>query len=188
NAGARYVDMYEQVKDTGKLGRELRTEYLNRSIKYLTKSIAMHPKYTNSYLNLGIVYYKMHIPDSSAKYWGIAKYIYPDHPSLKKYYPLLGQSYMDEAEALHQQGKIQEALVALKKGVQADNSNPDIWYNLGGAYFTIHQWDSARYAWNATTSLLQARKDTALTRRLGPITMKGLSNLPAPTTTVNGIK
>jgi tetratricopeptide (TPR) repeat protein len=188
NAGARYVDMYEQIKDTGKKGNELRTQYLNKSIQYLSKSIAMHPKYTNSFLNLGIVYYKMHIPDSAKKYWDIAKQLYPDHPSLKKYYPLLGQSYMDEAEMLHQQGKIPLALAALKNGLKADNTNPDLWYNLGGAYFTLNQWDSARYAWNATNALLQSKKDTALTRRLGPITMKGLSNLPAPTTTVNGIK
>lgn len=188
NAGARYVDLYEQVKDTGKAGRDLRAEYLNKSIQYLQKSISMHPTYTNSYLNLGIVYYKLHLPDSADKYWGIAKRLYPDHPSLKKYYPLLGQSYMDKAEMLHQQGKIPEALVSLKKGLQADNNNPDIWYNLGGAYFTLKQWDSARYAWNATNALLQAKKDTALTHRLGPITLKGLSNLPAPTTNVNGIR
>jgi tetratricopeptide (TPR) repeat protein len=70
------------------------------------------------------------------------------------------------------------AIIALKKGLMADNTNPDLWYNIGGAYFTIKQWDSARYAWNAA---IQLKPDYELAK-------KGLAALPPQVNNVAGIK
>ncbi|MGP8217147.1 MAG: tetratricopeptide repeat protein [Bacteroidia bacterium] len=180
NAGARYLDLAEQIKDTSKAGKALVQEDIDKSIRFLRKSIAMHPTYTNSYLNMGIAFYKLEIPDSSKKYWDIAKRLYPDHPNLKQYFPLLAHSYLNQAMAFGRQNKAPEAIIALKKGLFADNTNPDLWYNIGGAYFTIKQWDSARYAWNVA---LQLKPDYALAKQ-------GLSALPPPTpgVVIKGIK
>ncbi|HXP52671.1 MAG TPA: hypothetical protein VN922_22140, partial [Bacteroidia bacterium] len=172
------LDLSESIKDTSKAGKALSSEYIEKSIKFLRKSIQMHPTYTNSYLNLGIAFYKLEIPDSAKKYWDIARKLYPDHPNLKQYMPLLAHSYLNKAMELGRENKAPEAIIALKKGLIADNTNPDLWYNIGGAYFTVHQWDSARYAWNVA---LQLKPDY-------PQAKQGLGALPAPTTTVTGIK
>ncbi len=178
NAGARYLDMAEAVKDTSKAGKALVSEDINKSIKYLRRSIEMHPTYTNSYLNLGIAFYKLEIPDSAKKYWEYARKLYPDHPNLKQYFPLLAHSYLNQAMEDGKVNNAPAAIIALKKGLMADNTNPDLWYNIGGAYFTIKQWDSARYAWNAA---LQLKPDYDLAK-------KGLAALPPQVNNVAGIK
>ena len=139
----------------------------------------MHPTYTNSYLNLGIAFYKLQMPDSSKKYWDYAKKLYPDHPNLKQYYPLLANSYLNQAMEFGRENKAPQAIIALKKGLYANNNNPDLWYNLGGAYFTVHEWDSARFAWQCA---LQLKPDYDLAK-------KGLSALPPQgKDTVRGIR
>jgi tetratricopeptide (TPR) repeat protein len=178
NAGARFLDLAEQVKDTGKKGAEEKNKLIAKSIFYLEKSIRMHPKYTNSYLNLGIAYYKLELPDSAKKYWDKAKQLYPDHPNLKTYFPLLGRQYLNVAMQDGNQGKTRDAITALKKGLFADNTNPDLWYNIGGAYFTVKQYDSARYAWMVT---LQMKPDYAQAKQ-------GLGALPPKVNDVAGIK
>ncbi len=179
NAGARYLDKAETIKDTSKASKALVNEYINKSVSLLRKSIQMHPTYTNSYLNLGIAFYKLQMPDSSKKYWDYAKKLYPDHPNLKQYYPLLANSYLNQAMEFGRENKAPQAIIALKKGLYANNNNPDLWYNLGGAYFTVHEWDSARFAWQCA---LQLKPDYDLAK-------KGLSALPPQgKDTVRGIR
>jgi cytochrome c-type biogenesis protein CcmH/NrfG len=50
----------------------------------------------------------------------------------------------------------------MKKALMHDSTNANIWYNIGGAYFTIQQYDSARYAWLKT---LQYQPDNADAKR-----------------------
>ena len=68
-------------------------------------------------------------------------------------------------------GDIEGAIRIMKKALRADNDNADVWYNLGGAYFTVKQYDSARYAWNTTLTLKPEY----------PQAKQGLSALPPPT-------
>jgi len=178
NAGARYLDKAETIKDTSKESKALINQYITKSVTLLRRSIQMHPTYTNSYLNLGIAFYKLQMPDSSKKYWDYAKKLYPDHPNLKQYYPLLASSYLTQAMEFGRENKAPEAIIALKKGLVANNNNADLWYNLGGAYFTVHAWDSARFAWNCA---LQLKPDYDLAK-------KGLAALPPPQNTVTGIR
>src|SRR6185312_3203691 len=140
-------------------------------------AVAMHPTYTTSFLNLGIAYWKLDKLDSAKMYWDHARKLYPDHPSLKQYYDLLGQSYLNRAVEMGKTGNYLGAIAEMKKGLQGDNGNPDLWYNLGGAYFTVKYYDSARYCWNAA---LQLKSDY-------PQARQGLSALPPPTTNVTGI-
>jgi tetratricopeptide (TPR) repeat protein len=178
NAGARYIDLAEQVKDTTVKGKRKKDSLLGRSVYYLRRSIAMHNTYTNSYLNLGIVYWKLNMPDSAKKYWDRARQLYPDHPNLKQYYPLLGVQYLNLGMAYGKTGDVRKAINALKNGLFADNSNPDLWYNIGGAYFTEKQYDSARYAWTVTLQL----------KANYPQAKQGLSALPPKQVDVAGVK
>ena len=66
------------------------------------------------------------------------------------------------------QQKPLDAIRELRKGIATDSTMPELWYNMGGAYFTMQKWDSARYAWNRT---LQLKPDYA-------DAMKGLQAIP----------
>jgi len=173
NAGARFLDMAEKTHNS-----DSQKILIATSIHYLDKAITMHPTYTTSYLNLGIAYWKLDKLDSAKMYWDHARRLYPDHPSLPEYYKLLGQSFLNKAVEEGKNGKYFDAIVDMKKGLQGDNNDPDLWYNLGGAYYTVKYWDSARYCWSAA---LQLKPDYAQAKQ-------GLSALPPAEKTINGIR
>jgi len=155
NAGARYVDMAEKTKDPAKAN-----DYLRKAITYLAKSINMHKTYVNSYLNLGVAYYKLNEPDSAKMCWDIAKKLYPNHPNLAEYYPLLAEGFMNKGLLMSRdKNNLIMAIAEMKKGLLYDPKDANIWYNIGGAYFTIGQYDSARAAWTKTLQLKPNYKD-----------------------------
>ena len=68
------------------------------------------------------------------------------------YQPLLAKSYLNKARVVGANNPL-IAIAEIKKGISEDSTIADLWYNLGGAYFSIHQYDSARYAWIKTLQL-----------------------------------
>jgi tetratricopeptide (TPR) repeat protein len=163
NAGARYIDLAEKSKDQAKSDA-----YVRQSIYYLAKSVKLYKGYVNSYLNLGVAYYKLNQPDSAKMCWEFARKLYPTHPNLHMYFPLLGQSYLHKAMEIGKNGNLAAAIEEMKKGLPYAPTDASIYYNIGGAYFTIHQYDSARAEW---TKALQLKPDYADAKR-------GLAALP----------
>ncbi len=45
------------------------------------------------------------------------------------------------------------AISELRKATELAPDSARFWYNLGGAYFTVKNYDSARIAWNMTLKL-----------------------------------
>lgn len=163
NAGARYIDLAERAKDPKESNM-----YVRKSIQCLAKSLTLNKGYVNSYLNLGVAYYKLDEPDSAKMCWDIAYKLYPNHPNLKEYYPLLAESYLHKGIAMGKAGNLEAAIKVMKKGLPYDPRDYNIWYNIGGAYFTIHQYDSARVAWTRTLQLKPGFPDA----------VRGMSALP----------
>lgn len=145
NAGARYIELADEIKDKDKAKQNA---YLRLSIHCLEKAISMDKSYVTSYLNLGVAYYSLNEPDSAKMYWDIAKKQYPDHPKLKIYYPLLAKAYMFKGMTIGEKGNLEAGVQEMKKGIPFGPNDPDLWYNLGGAYFTLKQYDSAKMAWD----------------------------------------
>lgn len=156
NAGARYIDLSEKEKDSVKS-----RHYMDKAIYYLRKSITLHPGYVNSYLNIGVAYYKLRMPDTAKYYWDIARKYYPHHPSLAQYYPLLANLYMNVGLEEGKKGNIPQAINLMEKGLANDSTNAILWDNLGGASFSIGRYDIANYAWIKTLKLDPANADAA---------------------------
>jgi tetratricopeptide (TPR) repeat protein len=127
--------------------------YLDSAKKYLYKALTINKSYMASFVNLATVYFHFSMPDSAKIYIDKVRQIYPNHPSLGKVSNLVGQLYLGKAMTLGGQQKPYEAIKELVKGVDVDPNNPSMWYNLGGAYYTVGKWDSARYAWSTTLQL-----------------------------------
>ena len=147
NAGARYIDLSEKPEN-----KDRETEFVNKAIVHLEKAIAIHPKYVNGYLNLGIAYYKQKDYIKTEAAWKKAEQLYPHHPLLKTYYPTLAIAYLNKARELGP-NKAAEAIAQIGKALEFDPNNAEIWYNLGGAYFTIKEFDKAKQAWLRTLEL-----------------------------------
>jgi tetratricopeptide (TPR) repeat protein len=147
NAGKAYVDLSEMPENKAR-----EKELLAKAIYHLNRSVSIHSQYVNGYLNLGVCYFKLKDFDRAKVYWDKAKSIFPNNPYLKRNFPLLGTAYLNEALKIGGKDP-QKAIDLLEKSVVCDPANPDLWYNLGGACFTVKNYKRAKEAWDQTLLL-----------------------------------
>lgn len=147
NAGKAYIDMSE--KPENKLQE---TELIKKGIYHLSRSVSVHNKYVNGYLNLGVAYFKLKDYEKAKQNWDRAKEIYPSNPFVKRNLELLGATYFNEGMSIGSKN-ITEAIRWMEKAVSIDSTNSEYWYNIGGASFTVKDYDKARHAWTKTLQL-----------------------------------
>ena len=173
NAGTGYIRLSMEPENSKRVRGLLDTAMI-----YLHRSISIFKTFDVSYFNLGVCYMNTGNPDMAKFYWDTTRMITPTYPPLQDKGPLLAKGFLTEAMQLAAQNKVQQALYELKQGIRSDNANPDVWYNLGGAYYTIKQFDSARYCWNAALLLkpdyTQAKQGLSALPRQGKDTVKGI--------------
>ncbi len=143
NVAASYISMADFAKDDS-----TKKVYLRTAIKLLGNAISARPGFVAGFLNQGIAYYKLGIIDSAEICIDSVKKNYPNYPSLKSMYSLLAAYHMKNGWTSYgQYGKYPQAIAEFKKGLEMDPQNGDLWYNLGGAYFSNKQPKEAIEAW-----------------------------------------
>ena len=75
-------------------------------------------------------------------------------------------------------GKYAEAIAEFKKGISVDSTVPGLWYNLGGAYFSIKEYKEAIAAWQVCLKLKPDYNDA----RMGMQTSIAILNSAVPQT------
>ena len=158
NVAAAMITMSDLEKNDS-----VRSKLLHGSIGLLGKAIEIHPGFVAGFLNRGIAYYKLGQMDSAKLCLDSVKANYPNYPSLKNLYTLLGNYYTKSGwDKYGQFGKYPEAIKEFQIGISIDSTNAELWYNLGGAYFSNKQYKDAVDAWNMTLKLnpqhMQARQ------------------------------
>jgi len=149
DAGWCYLGLSESPKNKPEEARA----YLDSARKYLYKAVGISKNYVAGFVNLATAYFHLGLPDSAKLYLDKVKALYPNYPSLKKISGLVAGLYINSAMVYGGQKNTRHAITDLKNGISLQPDNPDLWYNLGGAYFTNQQIDSAQYAWNITLKL-----------------------------------
>ncbi len=147
NAGKAYVDLSELPENKGR-----EKELLEKGIYHLKRSIAIHDKYVNGYLNIGVAYFKLNDFENAENYWTTAKQIYPNNPFLKRNFELLGATYFNKGMTIGGKDPV-TAIKWLEKAATIDSLNTEYWYNIGGASFTIKDYEKARKAWTRTLQI-----------------------------------
>lgn len=147
NAGKAYIDLSEMPENKAQ-----ETELIKKGIYHLSRSVAIHDKYVNGYLNLGVAYFKLKEYDKAKQNWDIAKVIYPNNPFVKRNMELLGATYYNQGMTIGGKNPV-EAIKLMEKAVSIDSTNAEYWYNIGGASFTIKDYVKARSAWTKTLQL-----------------------------------
>ena len=156
NVAAALITMSDNEKN-----EKIKNEELHRSISILTKAISIHPKFVAGFLNRGIAYYKLGILDSAKMCLDSVRANYPNYPTLKTLYSLLGDYHMKNGwNNYGQYGKYPEAIAEFKTGIEIDSTNSELWYNLGGAYFSNKQYKEAIDAWNVALRLNPTHQQT----------------------------
>ncbi|MBC7553075.1 MAG: tetratricopeptide repeat protein [Taibaiella sp.] len=149
NVAAAYISMADA--DTVEASKNA---YLHKAIGMLAKAIAIHPTFVAGYLNQGIAYYKLGMLDSAQRCLDSVRQNYPNYPTLRNLYSLLGEYHMRNGWNKYGKfGKYPEAINEFQLGIKIDSTNPELWYNLGGAYFSNKQAAEAISAWNMTIKL-----------------------------------
>ncbi len=147
NAGKAYIDLSEKPENKAQ-----EVELIKKGMYHLSRSVTIHNKYVNGYLNLGVGYFKLKEYDKAKANWDKAREIYPSNPFIKRNLELLGSTYFNEGMTLGAKD-IPAAIVWLEKAVSVDSTNVEYWYNLGGACFTNKDFGKARIAWTKTLTL-----------------------------------
>ncbi|MGB3946889.1 MAG: tetratricopeptide repeat protein [Bacteroidia bacterium] len=147
NAGKAYIDLSEKPENKAQ-----EVELLKKAIYHLNRSVSIHKEYVNGYLNIGVAYFKLKEYDKALAYWQTAKRIYPNNPFLKRNIKLLSTVYYNNAMSVGKT-KPEEAIKWLEKAVETDAENADYWYNLGGASYTVGDFEKAKKAWTKTLQL-----------------------------------
>ncbi len=148
NAGARYIDLSERPENKAQ-----EKELLAKAIHYLDKALLIHPRYVTSYINRGLVYYKQGDLEKTKENWDMVEVYYPHYPDIPRYRDVLAVGYLNRALTFGKEQKFNEAIVAMETGIHIAPGNAEIWYNLGGAYYTIKNYPKAIEAWEKTIQL-----------------------------------
>ncbi|MHB8259571.1 MAG: tetratricopeptide repeat protein [Bacteroidia bacterium] len=139
NAGARWIDLSERPEN-----KAHEKEYLEKARGYLDHALQLHPKYVNGYLNLGLAYFKLRDYNKAEEIWGTAYRLYPSNPYLVSYYRVLSNVYIQQAFQDAKDKKLQNSLYWFERASKIFPQDPEIWYNLGGAAFSVGDYAKAR--------------------------------------------
>jgi len=154
NAGGHLIATSEKPENKAK-----EQQMIKEGIVYLDKSLQIHPKFVNGWLNLGLGYYKLQELEKADSCWKMARLYFPSNPLLKQMFPLLAQSYMNRGIMLGGKQQYPEAIMSMQKAASIDSTNADIWYNMGGAYYSIKQYNDAYRAWSKALQINPEHKD-----------------------------
>lgn len=159
NAGAQYInsaDWPESKKDSSLVKRGELTptqrQLIEKGIGYLKRAVSIHPGYVNGHLNLGLGYYRLGDYENAGKSWAQAYKYFPSNPYLKTY----GNLMMGKAFQLGNEKKFNEAISIMEHVSTFNPGEPEVWYNLGGAYYSVQNFSKAKESW---TRCLQMKPD-----------------------------
>ncbi|MBS1586895.1 MAG: tetratricopeptide repeat protein [Bacteroidetes bacterium] len=144
NAGACYIGISDEATDT-----VLKRKYLDTALMYLNKTVAMHHTFATGFLNRGVVQFKLGNVEAAKADFDTLKMLFPHYPTIPQLNALIGNYYLGVGwNQYGKQGKYNEAIAEFRKGLEADPTNADLWYNIGGAAFSMNLYDSAYNCWS----------------------------------------
>ena len=149
NVAAAYITQSDfQKDDTAK------RKYLWDAVHILNHTLTIHRTFVAGFLNRGIAEFKLGDVDGARLNMDTVRSLYPTYPTLPGMYKLICDYYLKTAwDKYGKNGRYPEAIEVYKKGLSVDSTNMDLWYNMGGAYFTNKQYPEAAYAFGKAIKL-----------------------------------
>jgi hypothetical protein len=147
NSGKAFIEGAQ--KDTAN-----RIALLDSGIYHLEKAVAIHPKYVNGYLNLGLAWFQKKDLDKAEYYWGMARKYFPTHPFFRQSYdPALANAFVERAREQGRLGNVPKAIEYISRALKYDSTNTETWYHYGGANFSIGNLNEAYHGWSKCLQL-----------------------------------
>ncbi|MBK7853197.1 MAG: hypothetical protein IPJ66_19275 [Bacteroidetes bacterium] len=149
-----------------------RDEYLSQGVTYLLKSIEIYPRFANGYLNLGVAYFHQKKYEEAFTAWMKVKEFHRSEPKLKEFAVILKNNGLIKGSNKDFSGAIQ----FLNWASQLDESNDDILYNLGGAYFSTGNYEMAKKTWEHLLKDINPNHAQARNGLNAVLSMPGIQN------------
>ena len=130
NAGARWMDRGLKYL-TDSTMQDSVNYYADTAIFFLERSVKLHKRYANGWLNLGLCYYNKKNYDSASLAWAQVYDIFPSNPILQSYAQMLIAMAEGKAARKDYAGAAQFYHYALR----AYPADSKIWLNCAGANF-----------------------------------------------------
>lgn len=155
NVAASYITLADYAETP-----QRKEQYLRDAVRILDHTLSIHRKFVAAFLNRGIAWYKLGDIDKTIANIDTVRQLYPTYPTLPGMYKLICDFYLREGwEKYGKVGRYQEAIATYQKGLQVDPNNADLWYNMGGAYYTNRQPKEAIDAFRKTLQLQPGNKN-----------------------------
>jgi tetratricopeptide (TPR) repeat protein len=139
NVAASYITLADFASDP-----VTKQKYLTDAVAILDHTLSIHKGFVAAYLNRGIAWYKLGNIDKCAENINMVRKLYPTYPTLPGMYKLISDYYLKTGWELYgKNGRYPEAIEVYKRGLQVDSTSVDLWYNMGGAYYTNKQYPEA---------------------------------------------
>ena len=148
NAGAAMLDKADLTNDPAAKKRAL-----DSGMNYLSKAIALHPKYILAYINRGLIYVHLNDFDKALADCDTINKYNPQNPAAAYLCYAVSDHYFQLGMSNGRSGNATQAIENFRMGTRALPSDADLWYNLGYAYFTANRPDEAYKAFARALSI-----------------------------------
>jgi tetratricopeptide (TPR) repeat protein len=159
NAGARYMDRGLKYLVGDSANQDSVNYYADIAIGYLQKSVDLHPKYANGWLNLGLCYYNKQDYAKASAAWHRVYLIFPSNPILQGYARML----LGRANEFAVKKDYENASKFYQYAVYAYPADSKIWADYAGSSFMARKYEVAMHAFDTAW---QRTSDPAIKQNL----------------------
>ena len=147
-AGVNYIKLSDSTNvDLDK------NKFLEKAVMYLNQSIQINPKFSSSYINLGVAYFHLNKMDSAEIAWQNLKTLNPNSGLANNYLSYIGNYYSNKAMELGNKKEIDSSIYYYKSALKYQPSNAAIYHNIGSAFAMKLSADSCILYYTKATEL-----------------------------------
>jgi tetratricopeptide (TPR) repeat protein len=149
NAGTYILNKSDLLENKDKS-----TEMVLEARKYTLKALEIHPTMANGWMNLAVIEHRLKDYEGAEKAVNKVIEIFPSNPKVPLFQDMVSNDYISVGFEKYKEGKVDSCFMYLYKAKKVGPYNPEVYYNLGGAYLTISKnLDSATYYFTRTLQL-----------------------------------
>ncbi len=147
-AAANYISLIDSCKNEGRT-----KSYLKRAVEYCIISEKIYPKFYTNLMLWGFAYSRLDSLERAVSVWKEAQLLQPNSGYVNQNLKAISDKYFNMGLGEGNKKKYSQSIYYFRKAIAIEATNTEYWYNLGGAYFTINNLDSAEISFATALKL-----------------------------------
>ncbi len=147
-AAANYISLIDSEKDEA-----TKRSYLLKAVNYCNTSQKIYPRFYTNFMLLGFAYSRLDSLDKAVWAWKQAKELQPTSDYVNSNLKIIADKYYNKGLNTGAKKSYDSSIYYLRKAISIYDNSSDYWYNLGGAYFTTGNLDSAEVSFEHAIKL-----------------------------------